>query len=283
MDTGTVPDPHAPGGPLLDPAALQRVLGDVTVLDVRWQLGRDDGRAQYLAGHVPGAGYVDLPTDLADPPGARGRHPLPDPERFGAAMRRCGVRARPAGGGLRRLVRDGRDPSVVAAAAPRPRRRTAPGRGLGLVAAGGRAGDLGRGAVAEGDFRPAPGRSPVLDADGAARVARGRRAAGRPCPGALPGRGGAGGPGGRPHPGRRQRPGRPTTSRADGSARSGTSPRCTPRRVEAPEVGAYCGSGVSATLDVFALHLLGREAALYPGSWSEWVHDPARPASVTET
>src|SRR5688572_9738435 len=74
---------------------LASVLGDVTVLDVRWELGRDDGEQQHLAGHVPGAAYVDLERDLADAAGRpvdeRGRHPLPDPERFAEAMRRCGA------------------------------------------------------------------------------------------------------------------------------------------------------------------------------------------------
>src|SRR3954471_11037295 len=73
-----------------DPGHLRRQ----RVLDVRWQLGRSDGREQYDAGHLPGAVFVDLGRDLADPAqagGPGGRHPLPDPERFGEAMRRCGV------------------------------------------------------------------------------------------------------------------------------------------------------------------------------------------------
>ncbi len=45
-------------------------------------------------------------------------------------------------------------------------------------------------------------------------------------------------------------------------------------------VGAYCGSGVTATHDLFALHLLGREGALYAGSWSGWVSDPVRPVAT---
>lgn len=42
-------------------------------------------------------------------------------------------------------------------------------------------------------------------------------------------------------------------------------------------VGAYCGSGVTATVAIAALAALDREAALYPGSWSEWSSDPSRP------
>ena len=71
------------------------------LLDVRWQLSvakaagepAFDGRAAYAAGHNPGAVYVDLDAELASEPGENGRHPLPDLEVFGAAMRRAGVTA----------------------------------------------------------------------------------------------------------------------------------------------------------------------------------------------
>ena len=74
---------------LLDPAHLAAMAPYARVLDVRYELGRTDGRAQYLAGHAPGAVFVDLDAELADPvgDGSRGRHPLPgrsDPDRGSA-------------------------------------------------------------------------------------------------------------------------------------------------------------------------------------------------------
>src|SRR6476661_5126561 len=80
---------------LISPESLAELLPEATLLDVRWELGRTDGHEQYLAGHIPGAAFVDLATELAEPAAApvdsHGRHPLPEVERFGKAMRRCGV------------------------------------------------------------------------------------------------------------------------------------------------------------------------------------------------
>ena len=161
---------------LMDPDALLAVLGDVTVLDVRWRLGQTDGRAQYLAGHVPGAAYVDLERDLADPPGhpvgVGGRHPLPDPDRFAAAMRRVGVRGdRPV------VVYD----DWAGMAATRAWwLLTFHGHPDVRLLDGGWSWWLRHGAGVEqgelpgdaGDFRADPGHLAVVDADGAARVAR---------------------------------------------------------------------------------------------------------------
>ncbi|OMQ15513.1 sulfurtransferase, partial [Modestobacter sp. VKM Ac-2676] len=61
------------------------------LLDVRWQLGSDTGRDDHLAGHLPGAVYVDLDTELSAPASPEaGRHPLPSVQSLQAAARRWG-------------------------------------------------------------------------------------------------------------------------------------------------------------------------------------------------
>ncbi|HEU4568578.1 MAG TPA: rhodanese-like domain-containing protein, partial [Marmoricola sp.] len=77
--------------PLVRADELRSLIGAVTVLDVRYRLGGPSGLPEFAAGHVSGAAYVDLDRDLAGPPGNGGRHPLPDPARFAAAMRAAGV------------------------------------------------------------------------------------------------------------------------------------------------------------------------------------------------
>jgi thiosulfate/3-mercaptopyruvate sulfurtransferase len=63
----------------------------VRVVDVRWYLGRPgDGRRAYEAGHIPGAIFLDIDSDLVGPSGP-GRHPLPAPAQFTARLSRAGV------------------------------------------------------------------------------------------------------------------------------------------------------------------------------------------------
>lgn len=68
---------------------------DVRVVDVRSYLDGRSGYDAYRSGHIPGAMWVDLDNELSNPAAplgeVGGRHPLPSPERFAAAMRRVGV------------------------------------------------------------------------------------------------------------------------------------------------------------------------------------------------
>ena len=71
---------------------LRENRSDVVVADVRWYLDGRSGRDAYEGGHIPGAVFVDLDEDLSGPPTFEGgRHPLPDPKAFAAAMSRCGI------------------------------------------------------------------------------------------------------------------------------------------------------------------------------------------------
>ncbi|HKC28553.1 MAG TPA: rhodanese-like domain-containing protein, partial [Jatrophihabitans sp.] len=79
-------------GPVVDAEWLATHLRDVRVVDVRWYLGGPSGRDAYLAGHVPGAVWLDIDSDLSAPPStSAGRHPLPTPEQFAAALGRVGI------------------------------------------------------------------------------------------------------------------------------------------------------------------------------------------------
>lgn len=250
------------------------------LLDVRWQLGGPHGRLDYEAGHLPGAVFVDLDAELAGPAGDGGRHPLPDPEEFGAVMRRAGV---------------GRDSSVIvydggqgwAAARAWWLLRWTGHRDVRVLDGGLAAwtGELSKEvpSPAEGDFVPAPGALPLLDADGAAALARSgllldARAAERyrgdvepmdRVGGHIPGAVSAPtaentGPDGLFLPAER------LAARFSGLGATGG----------AGDVGVYCGSGVSGAHQVLALEIAGVPSALYAGSWSEWTRDESRPVAT---
>jgi thiosulfate/3-mercaptopyruvate sulfurtransferase len=249
------------------------------LLDVRWQLGGPHGRPDYEAGHIPGAVFADLDAELAGPAGRGGRHPLPDPEEFGTVMRRAGVsRDTPV------VVYDGGQGWAAARAwwllrwTGHPDVRVLDG---GLAAW---PGELQQEipAPAEGDFRPEPGALPLLDADGAAALARSgllldARAAERyrgdvepidRVGGHIPGAVSA-----------------PTSENTGGDGRFLSAQALAVRFKElgadrAGEIGVYCGSGVSGAHEVLALAVAGIPAALYAGSWSEWSGDESRPVAT---
>ncbi|WP_375387736.1 sulfurtransferase [uncultured Amnibacterium sp.] len=271
---------------LAEPADLVPLLTDarLVLLDVRWRLDAPDGLPTYRQGHLPGAVYVPLDTELAGPPSAAaGRHPLPDPAELQAAARRWGVRSDSVVvayddlGGMSAarawwLLRDGGVADV---------------RVLdGGLAAWRRAGlPLEQGDVVPeaGDVVLRPGRLPVIDADAAAGFAgalldarAGERYRGEaepidPRAGHIPGALSV-----------------PTAGNLDADGRflppAALRQRFTDLGVD-PEgpVAAYCGSGVTAAHEVLALAVAGIDAALYPGSWSQWSHDAARPAATGST
>jgi thiosulfate/3-mercaptopyruvate sulfurtransferase len=137
-------------------------------------------------------------------------------------------------------------------------------------------------APAEGDFEPSPGPGQLLDADGAAALARsgvlfdaraGERYRGDVEPidrvgGHIPGAVSA-----------------PTTENVGPDGRFLPAAELRDRfkglgASAGAQVGVYCGSGVSGAHEVLALAVAGIEAALYVGSWSEWSADPSRPVAV---
>ncbi|WP_405563634.1 sulfurtransferase [Streptomyces sp. NBC_01180] len=253
------------------------------LLDIRWQLGGPNLRPEYEAGHLPGAVFVDLDTELAGPPGAGGRHPLPDPAGLGAVLRRAGVSAdTPV------VVYDGGQ-GWAAARAWWLLRWT--GHQDVRVLDGGLASWSGSLSTrtpvpAPGDFVPAPGALPLLDADGAAELARkgvllDARAAERyrgdvepvdRVGGHIPGAVSA-----------------PTSENTGAGGHFLAVGELAARFAalgaadQGAEVGVYCGSGVSGAHEVLALEIAGIRAALYAGSWSEWSSDESRPVATGPT
>lgn len=275
-------------GPLIDVRELADVLaagaGRPVLLDVRWRLTGPSPAELYAAGHLPGAVPVDLDADLAAPPGdgRRGRHPLPDPAALQAAARRWGVQP-----GEAVVAYDDADGTSAARAwwmlrwAGIDDVRVVDGGFAAWVAAGLPV-TTDVPAPVPGEVVVRPGGMPVLDAAGVPAVAAGgvlldARAAGRYAGEVEPVDRAAG------HiPGARSAPTGGNVT-ADGHfldparlrdrfARLGA-------RTDRP-VGAYCGSGVTAAQEVLALELAGFGAALYPGSWSEWIADPGRPVAT---
>jgi thiosulfate/3-mercaptopyruvate sulfurtransferase len=254
----------------------------VTILDVRWRLDQPDGRATYLQGHIPGAVYVSLEDELSDHTiTGRGRHPLPSGRSVEESTRRWGIRE-----GVPTVVYDDWNRAGSARAWWV---LTAAGLGGVRILDGGlSAWRSAGGSLATGPVTPPPGNAKALHDDlyaGAlptltaqqvgvadltlldARTPERFRGDVEPVDrvaGHIPGA--------------KNLPSSDVLA-ADGTflAEGELGQLLTNHDIEPDDhVGAYCGSGVTATITLTALATLGYQAALFPGSWSEWSSDPAR-------
>jgi len=224
----------------------------VQIVDCRWELGSPGrGRELYLAGHVPGAAFLDVDEDLSDvlvPD--QGRHPLPSAERFAATASRAGIEAGVlvvaygSLGGAERLwwlLRHfGHDDCAVL---------------IGGIDAWGGPLRSGEEEIPAGSFEPRERGGDTISADELVRrladpslvLVDARTAArwrGEPNPiddppGRIPGALNA--PWAEPQP-----------------------------PFPEGELVAYCGSGVTACVTLHRAWLAGRDGKLYPGSWSDW-------------
>ncbi len=272
-------------GHLISPEELQALISASTVnlrvLDVRWRLDQPDGRAAHREGHIPGAVYVDLDTELAEHgrPATEGRHPLPSVETLQRAARRWGLND-----GDTVVVYDDANNTSSARAwwllryAGMQDVRVLDGALGGWTAAGF--------PLETGDVTPEPGsitlkygqlqtlnieqaagfpaEGTLLDVRAAERY-RGEVEPMDPRPGHIPGALSA-----------------PTAENVDEHGRL-LSPGALRERFiglgvdpEKP-VASYCGSGINGAHSCLALELAGLQAVLYPGSFSEWSNHSDRP------
>jgi thiosulfate/3-mercaptopyruvate sulfurtransferase len=259
----------------------------VAILDCRHELARPDWSDRaYAEGHIPNAIQAHLDRDLSGPiTAATGRHPLPDPAKFVETLSRWGIDrdvqvvAYDQGNGVysarawwllrwvghrKVAVLDGGFAAWQEAGLPVTREpgSRAPRRFAARTADGA--------AVTTAQLQQALAREEIalIDARGADRFA-GENETIDPVAGHVPGASN-----------------RPFAKNVDGRGRF--LPAAELRRQwsevlgarRAAEVIAMCGSGVSACHNLLALEIAGLSGArLYPGSWSEWIRDPARPVA----
>lgn len=271
-------------GPLVSVAALAAELergAELVLADVRWTLNGPPGRPEFEAGHLPGAVWVDLESELTSHGPTGGRHPLPTAAVFRAAMRRIGISADSSV-----VVYDGAT-SLAASRlwwlltdAGHRDVRVLDG-GFAAWQSAGRAVETGPGAEpVPGGFVGRPGQRAVVDAAGVLILAAsgGRplvdvRAADRyagenevidPVAGHIPGAWN-----------------RPSTENLTASGSFRSAAEIADRFGDlAGEPVLYCGSGITAAHSLLALESAGRSGAIYPGSWSDWITDPDRPRAV---
>ncbi len=275
---------------LMDVQTLRErmISGQRTVLlDVRWKLGdRDgDGQRRYRQAHIPGAVYVDLPSQLASAPSAAGgRHPLPEPEAFREAARDWGINnddlvvAYDDNGGLSAarvwwLLRDGGFDTVYLLDG-----------GLAAWRAEGYELDNGDELASLGNVQLGSGRMPRLELDDvldfagtsllldarAAERYRGDQEPVDPRAGHIPGAVNA-----------------PTTENLAPGGQflpaAELAARFKDLGADGRDVAVYCGSGINAAHQIAALAEAGIDAALFPGSWSQWCGHPDLPIATGAT
>lgn len=266
-------------------AELDELLGSETpvrVIDVRWRLDRPDGHAEYLAGHIPGAVFVPLATELAthgEP--SEGRHPLPSTQTLQDAARRWGVNQ----GDLVVAYDDAK--GLSASRAWWLLRQG--GVDVRVLDGGIRAWTAAGLPVADDDVQAEPG-DVVLDEigddaisiDEAASFAdtgvlldvrapdryRGEHEPLDPVAGHIPGALNV-----------------PMAAHLDAEGRilDMHTLQATFAAVgvtEGTPVAAYCGSGITAAHTALVLDEIGIEAKVFPGSWSQWSNTAGRPVAV---
>jgi thiosulfate/3-mercaptopyruvate sulfurtransferase len=272
---------------LISPTELAELLASERppiLADVRWCLGGPPGKPDFVAGHIPGAVWIDLEVQLASSPGAGGRHPLPRIDVFQQAMRDIGVcwdslvvaydaATSQAAARLWWLLSDAGHSQV----------RELNG-GLAAWIAAGLPTVSGPGAPStHGDFVAHPGQRAQVDAaEIAAKLAisdgltlvdvraperySGDKEPIDPIAGHIPGAINI-----------------PAGANLDVDGRFLPAAEIEARYAAAGGVEGgvlYCGSGVTAAQSLLALEWAGVTAAIYPGSWSDWITDPTRPIAT---
>ena len=267
--------------PLIDVDSLAARIGtpEVVVVDCRFDLARpDQGHADYLEAHVPGAVYAHLDDDLSGPRGrSGGRHPLPTPAAMAERFADLGISADSkvvaydqAGGAIASrlwwMLRYMGHPAVAVLDG-----------GFGAWLAGGQPTESGNITPRRGRFQGAPRDDRLVSAEAVPTLPllvdsrdgaryRGEHEPLDPVAGHIPGARH------RFFADNLERDGRfrePAELRADFERLLAACP--------ADEAVFYCGSGVTACQNLLAMVHAGLPMArLYAGSWSDWCSDPSR-------
>ena len=245
----------------------------VTLLDVRWQLSQPDGRADHERGHLPGAVYVSLDDELTDHRvDGRGRHPLPSGSALQEAARRWGVRQ-----GVPVVVYD--DWNLAGSARAWWVLRAAGIGDVRILDGGLRAWIAAGHALETGPVEASPGDAVVLLEDlyaGAMPTLTADEAAGHPnlldarAPERFRGDVEPMDPLAGHIPGARNLPSTAVLTAAGKLLPDAEIAALGWSFGGSDQVGVYCGSGVTASVLVAALAAAGVDAALFPGSWSQW-------------